>query len=236
MSNLHDDPDQMARYIRLPTDAAAAYVTKTLTYGHTLSRLVLEAVDLSTGMLISTLPAVVGVEAASVHFGGGKLPQPQPRHRGYHVFTSGTRTPILDSLAAPAQTIISDWLATQTQGLCVLEDIFGHVRNPRIKVRSACGVLTFGAESYYTLWHEDVDDVDKVSRCIDQNVSDPTWFAVLTTGDPRLRDMDGSEITEDTIRSMGRGGGGHHRWRVPRRRPGGVGTDQRRSMAELPRR
>jgi hypothetical protein len=165
------DPAVGASYLHLRTEEPLSFLRTSLRLWGTLSRLVLERVDLSEGVVISTLPAEVGAEfAADEPQWGGKLSRRGRRLiRGHHVFPDGRREPVYDDRLS-VQTMISEWLGSGANHLCV----FGLPNAaPRVLPAWAPGLestggrlVTFQEECYLLLPRTAAEDADALSKAI----------------------------------------------------------------------
>jgi hypothetical protein len=164
---------ESVRFNELELGRVRSYFEEWLLKGWTLGRLFLESTDLSNGHVLTTLPSVVGVEAASTGLSfGGKIPRGPWPVWGVLTHPDGQRTPTSE----PEQgvlTFVTDWLSSRRDGLLVLcSEIVPSAGPPGDRGRATSRSLervrvgTFGRETYHLLTSQDFTDLDRVIHAV----------------------------------------------------------------------
>lgn len=186
MNNQHVDVD-------ITTQAAFAYVRRSLRSGLDLGRLVNSSVSEDTGLI----QALVGQGANAAQLGafesGGVLSQPKTRSRGM------TATPSANvSMACRAKAFLDC-----DQAVIVVEDIEGYLQTPAADSLS-CQTRLLGAESYAFLFGSQ-NDVSQIARVLQVAYSLPTFntvWAVLPPGAHPGSDATQLRLIADHVRCV----------------------------------
>jgi hypothetical protein len=161
------------RFNELELGRVRPYIEEWLLKGWTLGRRFLESTDLSIGHVLTTLPSVVEVEAASTDLSfGGKVPRGPWPLCGVLTHPDGQRTPT-DDLEQGVLTFATDWLVGRRDGLLVLfYEIVPSAGPPgdqgraTLRSRERVRVGTFGRETYHLLPSQDFTDLDRIIHAV----------------------------------------------------------------------
>ncbi len=141
------------REIELGTEAMT-FVTESLKLGETLSKLVLEVIDVKRGRVVTKLPSNVDEKAANDFKSGGKLPR----------LSSGITNPepVPNTDFFIVETIRS-FLDASSKNICIFEDASARATDPFTK-SLVTRFATFGDEVYH--WLCQSDDNDKILKTV----------------------------------------------------------------------
>jgi hypothetical protein len=162
---------------------ALSYIAKCLSDGHTLSRLLLQAIRLDKGSVTTFLPESLGVDEAEDFQHGGKLPQPPPsewRQWGHLVLK-----PIPSAIDDLVRTIREFLSRPGMEPICLLENELAERGDPGL-ARDTSKLVYFESEVYHVLTAEMAVE-EQILQAIREAQSIPLFVGCLATLDPESR-------------------------------------------------
>ena len=162
-------------------EEAKNYVEKHLSYGQTLSKLVLEYIDLKLGNVITGLPSDANLDKINDFDSGGILPAIEKSKWRTIVGEDGVEhimKPIPRNFSY-AVNIIGAFLKGNKDRLCVFENVKAGPSDP-ILLKHSSAILTFKKEVYHVLTNREISE-EEVVRAIKESESLWTFVGFMTS-------------------------------------------------------
>lgn len=159
---------------------ALSYIAKCLADGHTLFRLLLQAIRLNKGGVTTFFPESLGAQEAKDFQQGGKLPEPPPsewRQWGHLVLK-----PIPSTIDELVRTVMKFLSRSGTEPICLLENELAERGDPGL-ARDTSKHVYFETEVYHVLTAE-VTVEEQILQAIREAQSIPLFVGCLATLDP----------------------------------------------------
>jgi hypothetical protein len=173
-------------------------------YGHTLSHLLLELLDLREGVITTFLPSDIRQEQLYDFEAGGVLPIPHESTWRYITESSGKKsilTPIPrdDSFVL---SLIREFLLSNQDHVCIIEEPLAKPSDPCMSRRTT-PYMTFGNEVYHFLSGK-VRDAE-ITEVVKWSYTIVSFLAILTTPTQTIKLIDKREITAEELKSLATG-------------------------------
>jgi hypothetical protein len=167
---------------------AIEWVRKTLTEGNTLSKYLLENINVDTGNVITFLPPEADIEKARTQFEWSVIPM-SPRsewvwlketHNGKHPVAIPVHRTV-----EPQVEIISKFLEADSNRLCVFEDMMMSPKDP-VFFKETNVVWLFNEEIYHIVFSSEKHTFEQIRSAISHAASAWPHFVGTITAFPDL--------------------------------------------------
>lgn len=180
---------------------ATKYIYECLKDGKTLSKYLLEKLDLKSGKITTFLPADISDEEAK-QFTEGKLKEPPPQTHKHITAEDGTKWKMVPKLDMSfwLVTAIQTFLSNGEKRCCIFEDANAQPNDPYLASMKT-RFLTFNKEVYHFLSWEDLD-AERILQTIRHAES---WlFIGAMTSIPKEKDfyLEVGKITSDELSAL----------------------------------
>jgi hypothetical protein len=175
-----------------------------ITYGHTLSQLLLEVLDLHQGKITTFLPIDVRPEQLYDFEAGGVLPFPEKSTWRYITEQSGKKTiltpiPRDDSFVL---TLIREFLCSDKNNVCIIEEPLAKPTDSSMSRRKTPYII-YGNEVYHFLSSR-VGEAE-IAEAIKWPHTTVSFLAILTTLVQNIALINKQKISADELRVLARG-------------------------------
>lgn len=192
--------------IILDNSKTLPYLHKCLSYGHTLSKVILDNIDIDSGLISTSLPYDTNEENIYNFKYGGIVPEKSPQTDSQNANTkeeNQTSWVPIRSITQPVVDIIRDFVNRDAERICIFEDALAKSTDSKMDEYKSL-IRTYQHEVYHLVNIERADD-QSIRETIDWAYSFwPPMIRILTSLPEKIHNkLIELELTLDLLELVG---------------------------------